>query len=195
MEFKKTLMTTLYTRQKKRHKCKEQTFGLWEKARVGWFERIALKHVCYHTWNRWPVQVWCMKQGPQSQYTGTTPEGWGGEGRNWGFWNGGGPHVHPQLIHIIVCKNHHNIVISLQLKFSSVQSLSHVWFFATPWPAACQASLSFTNSRSLLKLMSIESVIPSNHLILCRPLLLLLSIFTSIRVFSNESVLPIRWPK
>ena len=67
--------------------------------------------------------------------------------------------------------------------------------FATPWPAACQASLSITNSQSLLKLMSIESVMPSNHLILCHPLLLLHSIFPSIRVFSNESVLPIRWPK
>ena len=79
--------------------------------------------------------------------------------------------------------------------FSSVQSLSHVWLFATPWTAACQASLSITNSRSLLKFMSIESVMPSNHLILCRPLLLLPSIFPSIGVFSNESVLRIRWPK
>ena len=79
--------------------------------------------------------------------------------------------------------------------FSSVQSLSHVRLFVTPWIAACQASLSITSSRSLLKLMSIESVMPSNHLILCRPLLLLPSIFPSIRVFSNESVLHIRWPK
>ena len=77
---------------------------------------------------------------------------------------------------------------------SSVQSLSHVLLFATPWTAAFQASLSITNSRSLLKLMSIESVMPSNHLILCRPLLLLPSIFPSIRVFSNESRLRIRWP-
>ena len=79
--------------------------------------------------------------------------------------------------------------------FSSVQSLSHVRLFATPWTAACQASLSIANSRSLLKLMSIESVMPSNHLILCHPLLLLPSIFPSIRVFSNESVLRIRYPK
>ena len=79
--------------------------------------------------------------------------------------------------------------------FSSVQSLSHVRLFATPWIAARQASLSITNYQSLLKLMSIESVIPSNHLILCCPLLLLPSIFPSIRVFSNESALPIRWPK
>ena len=78
----------------------------------------------------------------------------------------------------------------------SVQfSLSHVQLFVTPWTAACQASLSITNSRSLLKLLSIESVMPSNHLIFCRPLLLLPSIFLSIRVFSNESVLCIRWPK
>ena len=77
----------------------------------------------------------------------------------------------------------------------SVQSLSHVQLFATPWTAACQASLSITNSRSPPKLMSIESVMPSNHLILCRPLLLLPSIFPSIRVFSNESALRIRWPK
>jgi len=79
--------------------------------------------------------------------------------------------------------------------FSSVQSLSYVQIFATPWTAACQASLSITNSQSLLKLMSMESVMPSNHLILCRPLLLLPSIFPSIRVFSNESVLRIRRPK
>ena len=76
----------------------------------------------------------------------------------------------------------------------AVQSLSHVQLFATPWTAAHQASLSITNSQSLLKLMSIESVMPSNHLVLCHPLLLLLSMFPSIRVFSNESALHIRWP-
>ena len=80
-------------------------------------------------------------------------------------------------------------------KKTSVQSLSRVRLFATPWTAACQASLSITNSQSLPKLMSIESVMPSNHLILCCPLILLPSIFPSIRVFSNESVLRIRWPK
>ena len=79
--------------------------------------------------------------------------------------------------------------------FGSVQSLSGVWLFATPWAAACQASLSIANFRSLLKLMSIESVMPSNHLILYCPLLLLPSIFPSIRVFSSESGLCIRWPK
>ena len=90
------------------------------------------------------------------------------------------------------CRGH---LLSIHIPLScrtSVQSLSHVQLFATPWTAARQASLSITNSRSLLKLMSIESVIPSNHLILCRPLLLLPSIFPSVSVFSNESVLHIR---
>ena len=81
------------------------------------------------------------------------------------------------------------------VQFSSVQSLSHVQFFVVPWTAACQASLSITNSRSLLKLMSIALVMPSNHLILCHPLLLLPASFPSIRVFSNESDLHISWPK
>ena len=82
-------------------------------------------------------------------------------------------------------------------KFSSVQFilLSRVWVFATPWTPACQASLSIINSRSLLKLMSITLVMPSNHLIICRPLLIPPSIIPSIRVFSNELVLHIRWPK
>ena len=79
--------------------------------------------------------------------------------------------------------------------FSSVQPLSHVRLFATPWTATCQASLSITNTQSLLKLMPIELVMPSNHLIHCCPFLLLPSIFPSIRAFSNESVLHIRWPK
>ena len=82
----------------------------------------------------------------------------------------------------------------LTTRLQSVQSLSHVRLFVTPWTAARQASLSITNSQSLLKLMSIESAMPFNHLILCRPLLLP-SILPSIRVFSNESVLCIRWPK
>ena len=81
------------------------------------------------------------------------------------------------------------------LQFSSVQSLSRVRLLVTPWTAARQASLSITKSRSLLKLMSIVSVMPSNHLILCHPLLFLPLIFLSIRGFSNESVLCIRWPK
>ena len=79
--------------------------------------------------------------------------------------------------------------------FSSVQALSHVRLFVTPGTAAHQASLSINNSQTLLKLMSIELVMPSNHLILCYPLLLMPSIFPSTRVFSNESVLRIRWPK
>ena len=81
------------------------------------------------------------------------------------------------------------------VQFSLVQLLSCFRLFATPWTAACQASLSITNSRSLLKFMSIKSVMPSNHLILCHPLPFLPSIFPSIRVFSKESVLRIRWPK
>ena len=81
------------------------------------------------------------------------------------------------------------------VQFSSVQSLSHVWLFVTPWIAARQASLSITNCWSSLRITSIESVMPSSHLILCRPLLLLPSIPPSIRVFSNESTLCMRWPK
>ena len=82
-----------------------------------------------------------------------------------------------------------------QVQFSSVQLLSRVWLFAAPWTAGHQASLSITNSQSPPKPMSIESVMPSNHLILCRPLIFLLSIFPSIRVFPSESALHIRWPK
>ena len=80
-------------------------------------------------------------------------------------------------------------------KFVVVQLLSCVWLFATPWIVACQASLSFTISQSLLKFMSTESVMLSNYLVLCCLLLILSSVFPSVRVFSNESVLPIRWPK
>ena len=86
------------------------------------------------------------------------------------------------------------IYIDMPNIISSVQSLSRVWLFLAPWTATRQASLSITSSWSLLKLMSIESVMPSNHLILCNPLLLS-SVFPSIRVFSNESALHIRWPK
>ena len=87
------------------------------------------------------------------------------------------------------------IYIKWNIQFSSVQSLSHVRFFVTPWTAVRQASLSITNCRSLPKPMSIESVMPSNHLILCHLLLIPLSIFPSIRAFSSESVLHIMWPK
>ena len=87
------------------------------------------------------------------------------------------------------------MLLYIRLLFSSVQSLSRVQLFETPWTATHQVSLSITNSWSLLKLMSTESVMPSNHLILCHTLLLLPSIFPSIRVFSNESVLCISWPK
>ena len=81
------------------------------------------------------------------------------------------------------------------IQFSSVQSLSHIQLFVTPWAALHQASMPITNSQNLFKLMSIESVMLSDHLILCHPLLLLPSIFPSIRVFANESILHIRWPK
>ena len=90
---------------------------------------------------------------------------------------------------------YHERMLFSSVQFISVQSLSCVRLFATPWTAARQASLSITNSRNPPKPMSIESVMPSNHLILCCPLLLLPSIFPSIRVFSNESALRIRWPK
>ena len=86
-------------------------------------------------------------------------------------------------------------ILHLPINFSSVQSLSRVWLFATPWITTCQASLSITNSQSLLKLMSIQSVMPSSHLILCGPLLLLPPTPPSIRVFSNEATIHIRWPK
>ena len=101
---------------------------------------------------------------------------------------------HPQLraigLDIMYIKS--DIVFTLA---TTIQSLSRVWLFTTPWTIACQASLSITNSRSLPKLMSIELVMPSSDLILCHPLLLLPSIFPSIRVFSSESALRIRWPK
>ena len=91
--------------------------------------------------------------------------------------------------------NSYPLYLQWSTHFSSVQSLSRVWLLATPWTAVHQASQSITNSWSLLKLMSIELVMPSTHLILCHPLLLLPSIFPSSRVFSNESALCIRWPK
>ena len=87
------------------------------------------------------------------------------------------------------------LLLVIKKKISSVQSYSHVRLFATLWTAACQASLSITNPQSLLKLLSIEAVMLSNHLILCRPLLLLPSTFPNIMVFSNESAFRIRWPK
>ena len=101
-----------------------------------------------------------------------------------------------QLISLsMICKQLFQFSTLPKVRFSSVQSLSRVQLFAIPWTAARQASLTITNSWSLLKLLSVELVMPSNHLILCCPPLLLPSIFPSIRVFSNESVLPIRWPK
>ena len=99
-----------------------------------------------------------------------------------------------KVILVVTRRKNSGILMSYHF-LSSVQSLMSVWLFATTWTAACQASLSITNSQSLFKFMSIESVMPSNHVILCHPLLLPASIFPSIRVFSNESGLRIRWPK
>ena len=106
-----------------------------------------------------------------------------------GFWSWG------TYLTMWVCFTKFLNLVFIHLMFHLVQLLSRVRLFATPWTATRQASLYITNSRNLLKLMSIESVMPSNHLILCHPLLLPSSIFPSIRVFSNESVLCIRWPK
>ena len=102
--------------------------------------------------------------------------------------------IYPSQHHLQTATYHFTVSISL-VQFSSVQPLSHVWLFATPWTAARQDSLSITNSWSLLKLMSIESVMPSNHLILCCPLLFLPSVFPRIRVFSSESLFRIRCPE
>ena len=101
----------------------------------------------------------------------------------------------PSHIHTEVSISHYFLTKHRVLVFSLVQSLSHVQLFVTPWTAALQASLSSTNSQSAPKPMSIESVMPSKHLILCHLLLLLLSVFPSIRVFSNESAVHSRWPK
>ena len=104
-------------------------------------------------------------------------------------------HSAPCLRAASLCANSSSHLLKTGAFFSIVaQSPNHVRLFATPWTAARQASLSFTVSQSLLKFMSVESVMPSNHLILCRPFLLLPSIFPSIGVFSNESAFPIRWP-
>ena len=103
--------------------------------------------------------------------------------------------VFPSIKGSFLCQRCHEFTIADLEYFSSVQSLSCVWLFVTAWTTVHQASLSITNSQSLPKLMSIKSVMPSKHLILCHSLLLLPSIFPSIRIFSNESVLCIRWPK
>ena len=103
-----------------------------------------------------------------------------------------------EIVYVLLVWLYYYSVLLIQqtvIQLSSVQSISRVQLFATPWTATHKASLSITNSWSLLKLMSIESVMPSNHLIFCYPLLLPPSIFPSIRVSSNESVLLIRWPK
>ena len=109
MGFRKMVTITLYARQQKRHRCTEQSFGLCgEKARVGWFERIALKHVYHHMWNRSPVQVRCMRQGAQGWCTGMTQKD--GMGREMGGGSGWGTHVHPWWIHVNIWQNHYNNV-------------------------------------------------------------------------------------
>ena len=103
--------------------------------------------------------------------------------------------LYSRIYWLFFCYAFHPFMKVFKIYIIVVQSLSRVRLFAIPWTAACQASLSFTISQSLLKLMCIRSVMPSNHLILCRSLLLLPSMFPRIRVFSNESALCIRWPK
>ena len=156
---------------------------LWERFKVGWFGRMALKHVYYHMWNGSPVQVRCMIQGAQGWCTGMTQRDGMGREVEGGFRMGNtctpvADSCQCMAKPIQYCK---------VIQFSSIQLLSRVQLFETPWIAARQASLSITNSRRLHKLMSIESVMPSSHLILCHPLLLLPPIPPSIRVFSNES--------
>ena len=102
---------------------------------------------------------------------------------------------HTHCRHVLYHLSHREAQWDLITQLTKVQWLSRVWLFVIPWTASCQASMFITNSRSLLKFMSIESLLSYKHLILCLPLLLLPSIFTSIRVFSKESVLHIRWPK
>ena len=126
MKFRKMVTMTLHVRQQKRHRCKEQTFGLCgEKARVQWFERIVLKHVYYHMWNRSPVQVRCIRQGAQGWCSGMTLRD--RMGREVGGGSGWGTHAHPWLIHVNVwqkppqyCK-----VINLQLKKKNLKKKKH----------------------------------------------------------------------
>ena len=129
MEFRKMVTITLYARQQKRHRCIEQSSGLWEKARVGWFERTALKHVNYHMWNRSPVQVRCRRQGAQGWCTGMTLRGEMGWGERREGGSGWGTHLHPWLIHVNVWQNplQYCKVISPQLK------KNHCWVKKTEY--------------------------------------------------------------
>ena len=146
---------------------------LWERFKVGWFGRMALKHVYYHMWNGSPVQVQCMIQGAQGWCTGMTQRD--GMGRE----VGGGFRVRNTCTPVAdSCQCMAKpIQYCKVIQFSSIQLLNRVQLFETPWIAARQASLSITNSQRLHKLMSIESVMPLSHLILCRPLLLLPSLW------------------
>ena len=147
----------------------------------------------------WPAQRGCCGDGapqPQGSYPGGPEQKWGDP-----LGSSQRPEKECMWKHVLFLfpqnKRFLSIlaIMSFSVQFSLVHSLSCVWLFVTPWTAACQASLSFTYSPSLLKLRSIESVMPSNHFIHFRPLLLLPSIFPSIKVFSSESFLCIRWPK
>ena len=113
---------TLYARQQKRRRCKEQTFGLWEKARVGWFERIALKHIYYSMWIRWPVQLQCMKRGTQNQCTGTTQRDGIRRRWEWSSEQGGSGHMYTRGWFMSTYgKNHRNIVLASNLnKFKKI---------------------------------------------------------------------------
>ena len=159
--------------------------------RTGWASANQLPHLCCR--QRDPEDVWAGEGatlGGQGELIGTQDLG----RTNYSERVRPTAPVHDQGVDREIISQSHQEVWVLS-NFSSVQSLSCVWLFETPWTAARQASLSITNSQSPPKPMSIESMMPSNHLIFCCPLLLLPSIFPSIRVFSNESALCVRWPK
>ena len=145
---------------------------------------------------KWHASHGCLEVGTKCAFSQTLPVGIAHHGQwSWNLL----PWADWRFVFLgMFSTDLHASALSVQFSsvhFTSLQRLCRVQLFATLWTAARQASLSITNSQNLLKLMSIESVMPSNHLILCRPLLLPPSIFPSIRVFSNESVLHIRWPK
>ena len=120
MEFRKMVRITLYARQQKRHRCIEQSFGLWERPRAGWYGRMALKHVYYHMWNELPVQVQCMIQGAQGWCTGMTQRD--GRRREVEVGSGWGTHVHPWWIHLNVWQNQYNII-----KFKNTDTSPKEW--------------------------------------------------------------------
>ena len=179
MEFRKMVTITLYARQQERHRYKEQTVGLCGRGRGGddlreqyWNMYITICEIDdqskFDAWDR------ALKASALWQQRGRGWGGWLEEGLGWGT------RVYPWLIHVNVWQK--PLQYCKVIQFSSVQSLSSVWLFGTPWITAHQACLSITNSLES-QLMSIESVMPSNHLILCLTLLLLSPVPPSIRVF------------